>query len=162
MGRTEKLFPQPSALSNELDWSSPVPDASIPTSMVCRVCSASKPLADMTKDRNCKFGYAKICKECDARAHQERYARIGRDTTKQREYYENHKHKFLRTLKDPHFRARTDLRMAVTAGEIVRPSICSRCGVTCTPHGHHEDYSKPLDVVWLCSKCHMKEHRKYK
>ena len=35
---------------------------------------------------------------------------------------------------------------------------CRVCGRGSTVHGHHEDYSKPLEVVWLCRKHHMARH----
>jgi hypothetical protein len=38
------------------------------------------------------------------------------------------------------------------------PQPCERCGREDT-HGHHEDYSKPLDVNWLCPPCHGERHR---
>jgi hypothetical protein len=34
---------------------------------------------------------------------------------------------------------------------------CVVCGNPKTD-GHHEDYSKVLDVVWLCRKHHMERH----
>lgn len=27
-------------------------------------------------------------------------------------------------------------------------------------HGHHEDYKKPLEVVWVCFACHAIRHRR--
>ena len=48
---------------------------------------------------------------------------------------------------------------AIKAGKIVRQP-CAVCGVE-KVHGHHEDYTKPLEVDWLCSKHHMERHRKY-
>lgn len=44
-------------------------------------------------------------------------------------------------------------------GSLVRPDQCERCGGKCTPEAHHEDYSKPLDVDWLCTSCHGERHR---
>lgn len=44
---------------------------------------------------------------------------------------------------------------AVRSGKLVR-TPCP-CGDP-KSHAHHEDYSKPLDVVFLCASCHMKRH----
>lgn len=58
--------------------------------------------------------------------------------------------------------ARRALRRAVRLGRIIKPELCSVC-FTSLPsakiHGHHEDYGKPLEVVWLCAACHGKQHR---
>lgn len=51
-------------------------------------------------------------------------------------------------------KARSVLTSALAAGRILRPLLCQECGVECTPSGHHDDYSKPLEVRWLCRKCH--------
>jgi hypothetical protein len=45
---------------------------------------------------------------------------------------------------------------AVRTGKLIRPTICERCGKDCKPDGAHTDYSKPLDVLWLCRRCHMR------
>lgn len=37
---------------------------------------------------------------------------------------------------------------------------CADCGTVENVHAHHPDYSKPLDVVWLCSIHHGLRHRK--
>lgn len=51
---------------------------------------------------------------------------------------------------------------ALVEGELVRPKTCSRCKRQ-HPVGHHPDYRKPKQVIWLCYKCHAAEHtRLYK
>lgn len=50
---------------------------------------------------------------------------------------------------------RTRVWDAIRRGFLVRPETCSRCGVADPKiNAHHEDYSKPLDVQWLCYRCH--------
>ncbi|HUS49338.1 MAG TPA: hypothetical protein VMZ91_04190 [Candidatus Paceibacterota bacterium] len=36
--------------------------------------------------------------------------------------------------------------------------ICEICNIEEAKHRHHEDYSKPLEVIFLCIKCHNKLH----
>lgn len=53
-------------------------------------------------------------------------------------------------------RAHLAVNRAIKKGLLVRLP-CHVCGKTPT-HGHHEDYSKPLDVIWLCHKHHKAVH----
>ena len=46
---------------------------------------------------------------------------------------------------------------AVKAEAITKPQVCQGCGCSDNEHrieAHHYDYSKPLDVIWLCTPCH--------
>ena len=54
--------------------------------------------------------------------------------------------------------ARNILNAAVKKG-VIKREPCVVCGNKRT-HGHHEDYLKPLEVIWLCAKHHNGEHRK--
>ncbi len=54
--------------------------------------------------------------------------------------------------------ARVLLNTALKEGKVKRPSECSRCGKKCKPQAHHPNYSKPLEVIWLCGICHKQEH----
>ena len=57
--------------------------------------------------------------------------------------------------------ARQCLRRAVNRGKIIKPVNCERCGMKKERiEGHHNDYSKRLDVEWLCVDCHKLEHGK--
>ena len=55
-------------------------------------------------------------------------------------------------------RAREKLRHYVASGKIIKPTICTKCGKMTILHGHHFDYSKPLEVIWLCPLCHEALH----
>ena len=51
-------------------------------------------------------------------------------------------------------RAKHVVENSLKAGRITRPSVCEWCEKPCKPQATHGDYSKPLDVIWLCGPCH--------
>jgi hypothetical protein len=57
-------------------------------------------------------------------------------------------------------RARQQAWNAANRGDIQRQP-CEVCGVE-KVDAHHDDYSKPLEVRWLCRAHHMEVHRVYR
>jgi hypothetical protein len=86
------------------------------------------------------------------RDKQERRREAGLDKRQypeiQKRWHENNKHKS---------KAQHLARHAMKKNVIPRQTNCNRCGVSGVRlEMHHADYSKPLEVEWLCTKCHGK------
>lgn len=46
---------------------------------------------------------------------------------------------------------------AIKKGELIRLP-CVKCGNK-KSLAHHEDYDKPLDIIWFCQLCHKQRHK---
>lgn len=53
------------------------------------------------------------------------------------------------------FRCRQRLLKAVKSGKITKKDSCEVCGSRDQIEAHHEDYTKPFDVKWLCRAHHV-------
>lgn len=58
-----------------------------------------------------------------------------------------------------HQRAQNMVAYAIKQGILVRPENCQCCNKKAKIQAHHQDYSKPLQVLWLCQPCHKLEHQ---
>lgn len=90
----------------------------------------------------------KVCVEC-AQQWQREWRPNNRESQRRTKakYLSNHNE--TRLAHDAVFRA-------IRRGDLVRQN-CEKCGKSNT-HAHHEDYSRPLDVRWLCPECHAEIH----
>ena len=68
-------------------------------------------------------------------------------------------HKAWRNRNPAIYQAHSMVNNAVRDGKLFKPSQCEDCNDETTLHGHHCDYNKPLDVMWLCDPCHKQWHR---
>lgn len=74
----------------------------------------------------------------------------------------DHQHRYL--LEKIHHPERIKARQAVMQAKrrnLLQPQACQRCGSTKNLLAHHEDYNKPLSVIWLCNGCHQQLHNGY-
>jgi hypothetical protein len=62
--------------------------------------------------------------------------------------------------KDQSFKenVRSFTRRCIKTGILIRES-CRICGTNENIEAHHEDYSKPLDIIWLCRNHHREHHK---
>ena len=130
----------------------------------CSECGRELPLDQFNKNRGSKDGLQDRCRECFSKYNRKRYAKY-REAIKDRvkRYKEENPANELETRlkaceKNPTAKnAYRAVDAAIRAGVIDRSDRCSGCGCSNREHrieAHHSDYSRPLDVIWLCPVCH--------
>lgn len=132
--------------------------ASALTERRCSRCGITKALDEFWPDASKATGRAYWCKDChldhrrgDGREAHQRYLRSesGRASTARNT---------AKTRSDPlKNRAHVAVQVAVANGSLVAQP-CEVCGSTRRVHAHHDDYTKPLDVRWLCPLHHRRHH----
>ncbi|WP_292636796.1 hypothetical protein [Mesorhizobium sp.] len=125
--------------------------------MICKNCTEDKG-ADEFYDKH------RTCKECVKRRVRER-ARTNpavQEYDRQRAKRPDRKaraRKITMEWREENpvaYRAQTAVSNAVRDGRLFKQP-CEFCGDD-EVHAHHRDYTKPLEVVWLCPKCHHRLH----
>lgn len=131
----------------------------------CFKCGTRKPLSEFYKHSMMADGHLNKCKECtkrDVRANRadnlEHYRAYDRERSQLPERVEaSRAHHLDWKARNPEKRkAHVIVSNAIRDGRIERRP-CERCGKKA--HAHHDDYSKPLDVVWLCPVHHVARHK---
>lgn len=124
----------------------------------CKAC-LKKRMAQYCATNRLKLRAAKVIYEATPSAREKRREATRRHGRKYRTRYTEAQRK--RRRKNPE-RARIYEHVAreIRAGRMVRPELCARCntaGRTGRIEASHDDYSKPLEVEWLCVPCHRRK-----
>jgi hypothetical protein len=144
---------------------------------LCFKCQISKPYSEFYKHRMMADGYLGKCISCVKEYERLRLIRLSSDPIWMEKELARHREKSARARalgKKPNLEAyrtaqanwyaRNKLKKtthgkvcrALKSGKLTRQP-CQVCGEM-RVQAHHEDYSKPLDVMWLCTKHHAERH----
>ena len=147
-----------------------------PSEKRCFKCGEIKPLSEFYKHPQMGDGHVNKCKECNKKdvtenreknleriqeydrkrrkkefVSEERWAELReQDTARNKAYRERY------PIKDA---AHTLVGNHIRDGKLIRQP-CEVCGEL-KVHAHHNDYSKPLEVNWLCSEHHARWHAEH-
>ena len=134
---------------------------------VCRVCGAGKPSTEFYARQLRKDGLVGECRECTKarvrlRARTDpkvrEYDRI-RAKTPERKAQSRQFTVQWRSRNDAAHKAHTAVSNAIRDGRLHKEA-CLFCEGQ-EVHAHHRDYAKPLEVIWLCPKCHHRLHANF-
>jgi hypothetical protein len=112
----------------------------------CPRCQKEKPLDSFHKDNTKSSGYNCYCKLCKKEKDAQSYFYSEQEKNRKIEWI----------LKFPERKkAHMKVYHAIKNGVLIKEP-CFMCGEKA--EAHHPDYSRPLDVVWLCSQHHRQAH----
>lgn len=131
----------------------------------CFKCGTEKGLDEFYRHSQMQDGRLNKCKECARRD-------VGDNYRKRKPYYQAYERRRFRRperkaqirrivqrrrkLHPEKYKAHNAVSNAIRDGRLIRQP-CEACG-NAKSQAHHDDYNKPLDVRWLCFKCHRAYH----
>lgn len=126
----------------------------------CGRCKLELPRSSFHKNTKKRDGLQSSCRECTSEVGMAAYRRdIEKSRARRREATRRYAKKNPKKGSHPHAHAHAAVMKAVKSGRLVRPDVCEQCRKSESRiEAHHDDYSKPLDVRWLCAACHKIAH----
>jgi hypothetical protein len=143
----------------------------------CKICGVTKPISEFYKHSMTADGLYPSCKKChcerckknrdkDIRAYRKKHRerkRTEKGKAIDRKAYEKaiasgkraSNNKNWKLQNPEKYKAYLEIKKAIYHGKVKRQG-CVLCGEKA--QAHHEDYSKPLEVIWLCQKHHAEHH----
>lgn len=147
---------------------------------ICTKCLIEKTLNNFHNEKVKKDGKKNVCKMCIDITRKIHYAKNRDEILKKAKEYaiKNYEKKKIRRKNNPDKldpikanarsrrwevankdkkRAHYAVRRAIKSGKLTKKP-CTVCGRYDDVEAHHEDYSKKLDVLWLCPQHHKDVH----
>jgi hypothetical protein len=141
----------------------------------CFKCGSVKPITEFYVHRRMADGHLNKCKSCTKiGAIINRNSKIEYYREYDRDRYRNNEHRRAlafscrdnkNSLRNVRYYAKHQERYStkIITGAAIKSGIlkkekCFVCESANNVQAHHCDYSKPLDVYWLCTKCHAIVH----
>ncbi len=143
----------------------------------CFKCGVEKPLSEFYKHPKMADGHVNKCKDCAKKDvhenyiknidHYKEYARTDSRVSARKAYSKTDQGKQKHSEANDRWKeahpdrrnASHQVNNAVRDGKLEPWPVCAVPSCCSKPEAHHPDYSKPLDVVWLCRKHHYGAHR---
>lgn len=131
----------------------------------CFKCNTDKPLVEFYRHSKMGDGRLNKCKDCAK-------TDVARNRFEKLEYYSDYERRRNQTperrlkrkqykliynvVNVKKYKARNLVNNALRDGRIQKQP-CQYCGTNEKVQAHHRDYSKPLEVIWTCFRCHREQ-----
>jgi len=129
------------------------------TEIKCKYCESIILQQSITKKK-------RICDQCKIIKRSEYYRKWYENngcTRNRNSGYNIHMHEYMKEWKKNNpekVAAHKTVALLLKSGILENPNQCSECKKTTNYlDAHHEDYSKPTEIIWLCPRCHGEKHK---
>lgn len=129
---------------------------------MCKTCGDEKDLSEFYKHKGMKDGHLNECISCTkARVLVHRGENLEKIRAYDRARGNRQSPEYIKEWREKYpnkYKANTMVNNAIRDGKLFKES-CVECG-SVNSVAHHDDYLKPLNVIWYCQAHHLQWHAK--